>query len=141
MAKLKPGRPTKMTAEVVRKLEDAFKYGATVTEACYLSAISREMFYQYYRSDQEFSDKIERSRSWLVITAKHNISSAIMKGDIKSSVWLLEKRGSLPMDTIQEEIPKEPEDEYDDDDIMMLDAYIKTRTKLEKRAQKPPQKL
>jgi hypothetical protein len=133
MAKSKQGRPTKMTAEVVRKLEDAFKFGATVTEACFLSDISREMFYQHYRLDQVFSDKIERARSWLVITAKHNLATAIIKGDIKSSVWLLEKRGTLPMDSIQEEIPKEPEDEYDEDDIMILDAYIKTRAKLEER--------
>ena len=113
MTKPKQGRPTKMTAEVVRKLEDAFKFGATVSEACYLSSISREMFYQHFRSDQEFSDKIERARSWLAITAKHNIAIAIMNGDIKSSVWLIEKRDSLPTATIEEEIPLEPKDEWD----------------------------
>jgi hypothetical protein len=135
MAKPKPGRPSKMTVDVVRKLEDAFKFGATITEACYLSGISREMFYQYYRSDQEFSDKIERARSWLVITAKHNVAKAVMNGDIKSSVWLLEKRDSLPTVSVEEEFPLEPKDEWDTDDIEMLDTYIQVRAELTQKAE------
>ena len=76
MTEQKLGRPTKMTAPVVSKLEDAFRVGATVSEACHLSGISREMFYQHYRSDLDFSDKIERARSWLAMTAKHKCGSA-----------------------------------------------------------------
>jgi len=130
MEKPKQGRPSKMTADVVRKLEEAFQFGATVSEACHLSDISREMFYQHYRSNQDFSDKIEKARSWLAVRAKHNVATAIMNGDIKSSVWLLEKRDSLPTATIEQEIPPLPEDEWDEGDKQMLDAYIKTAIQL-----------
>ncbi len=109
MVKPNQGRPTKMTVEVVSKLDDAFMFGATVTEACYLSGISRETFYQHYRSDQEFSDKMERARSWLSTQAKHTLTAAILNGDIRSSIWLLRKRDSLPTETIQEEIKSQPD--------------------------------
>lgn len=130
MSNSKAGRPSKMTPALVSKLEDAFKFGATVTEACYLSGISREMFYQHYRSNQEFSDKIERARSWLSVKAKHNIADAIMKGDIKASVWLLEKRDSLPTPTAEEEVPPTEEESWDEDDKQMLDSYIRTSIQL-----------
>lgn len=124
------GRPTKMTVTVVSKLEDAFRFGATVSEACYLSVISREMFYQHYRSDLDFSDKIERARSWLAITAKHNVATEIMNGNIKASVWLLEKNNSLPTVTIEEELPITELESWDDDDKKSLDAYIRTSIEL-----------
>lgn len=106
MSKPKLGRPTKLTTEVVSELEEAFRFGATISEACYLSDISREMFYQHFRSDKEFSDKIEQARSWIAAIAKRNLAVAIMNGDIKTSVWLIEKRNLLPTVTIEEEIPK-----------------------------------
>lgn len=132
----KIGRPTKMTPWVVRKLEDAIKFGATVSEACYLSGISREMFYQHYRSDLDFSDKIEKARSWLAVQAKHNLTKAILDGDIKTSVWLLDKRDSLPTTAVQEEIPDtetEGWEEWDEDDIKLLEAFLKTRRQLEQQ--------
>lgn len=108
MSKKLVGRPTKITNSVVKKLEDAFQHGSTVAEACYYSGISRETFYAHYNSDNEFSDKMDRSRSWLIMKAKHNIASAILAGDLKSSAWLLEKALS-PINPIEEEIPKEVE--------------------------------
>lgn len=127
------GRPTKMTPWVVRKLEDAIKFGATVSEACYLSGISREMFYQHYRSDQEFSDKIENARSFLEVKAKHNLTVAILDGDLKTSLWLLDKRASLPTTNVLEEIPVSETEEWDEDDIEMLRNYLKTHEQLQQQ--------
>src|ERR1700712_5280786 len=101
----KVGRPTKITATVVSKLEEAFQHGATVAEACYYSGISRETFYSHYNANLVFSDKMDRSRSWLLMKAKHNIASAILAGDLKSSAWLLEKAIS-PTIPIKDEIPE-----------------------------------
>jgi AcrR family transcriptional regulator len=100
------GRPTKITTGVVSKLEDAIRHGATVGEACYLSGISRETFYHHFRSDKEFSDKMELSRTWLRVIAKHNLASAVINGDMKASLWLLEKHDSLPINDVNEEVPK-----------------------------------
>jgi hypothetical protein len=130
MTKPKLGRPTKMTEGVILNLIEAFKFGATVSEACFLSGISREMFYQHFRTDHYFSDRIEQARCWLSVKAKHNIANAIMNGDVKSSIWLLEKRDSLPVQTIQEEVPVTEEESWDEDDKQMLDAYLRTSIQL-----------
>lgn len=129
----KIGRPTKMTPWVVRKLEDAIKFGATVSEACYLSGISREMFYQHYRSNPGFSDKIENARSFLAVKAKHNLTAAILDGDLKSSLWLLDKRDSLPTTDVQEEIPVTGTEVWDESDVEMLERLIKTEKSLQQQ--------
>lgn len=130
----KTGRPTKMTDWTVRKLEDAIKFGATVTEACYLVGISREMFYQHYRSDPDFSDKIENARSFLTVKAKHNLTVAILDGDLKTSLWLLDKRVSVPITTVQEEIPNTgTDDDWDEGDIEMLERFLKTKKSLQQQ--------
>lgn len=104
----KIGRPSKITPSIVRKLEEAFQHGSTVTEACFFSGISRETYYAHYKVDVQFSDRINRSRSWLIMKAKHNIASAILEGDLKSSAWLLEKSLN-PIIPNEEEIPPEAE--------------------------------
>lgn len=129
----KMGRPTKMTPWVVRKLEDSIKFGATVSEACYLSGISREMFYQHYRSDQEFSDKIENARSFLEVKAKHNLTVAILDGDLKTSLWLLDKRVSVPTTSVLEEIPITETEEWDENDVTMLENLLRTQKQLQQQ--------
>ena len=129
----KVGRPTKLTPWVVRKLENAIKFDASVSEACYSSGISRETFYQHYRSDSEFSDKIENARSFLAVKAKHNLTVAILDGDLKTSLWLLDKRVSLPTTTVLEEMPITEAEEWDEADIEMLDKFIETRKQLEQQ--------
>ena len=128
MAKKKLGRPTKMTAEVVEKLEDALKFGSSVTEACYLSGVSRDFFYQHYQSNQDFSDKMERARGWLSIQAKHTLANSILNGDVKSSIWLLDKKDHLPSTDIINEIPEE--ERWDDADNESLERYVKTRIQM-----------
>lgn len=116
-----------MTAAVVSKLEDAFKHGATVTEACYLSGVSRDTFYKHYQADKEFSDKMELARSWLSTIAKHNLAAAIEGGDIKASVWLLEKHVALPVAPISTEIPEEITEQSLDDYVKMVEKLVQAR--------------
>lgn len=105
MSKNKTGRPTVITDEVVGKLEDAIKHGASITEACNVSGISRDTFYEHCRSDQKFSDKMERARSCLALAAKRNIAISIMSGNIKTSIWLLDKKDTVPACSIISEVP------------------------------------
>jgi uncharacterized protein with von Willebrand factor type A (vWA) domain len=56
MAKNKVGRPTKMTKEVVRKLEHAFMLGCTDAEACCHADISHSTPYAYCCFSGEFME-------------------------------------------------------------------------------------
>lgn len=116
-----------MTAAVVSKLEDAFKHGATVTEACYLSGVSRDTFYKHYQSDKVFSDKMELARSWLSTIAKHNLAAAVQDGDIKASMWLLEKHIAIPVTPIGAEMPEEVTNETLDDYMKMVEKLAEAR--------------
>lgn len=125
MTNKKSGRPTKLTAEVVRKLEEALKFGATVTEACFISGISRDTFYQHYRFDQEFSDKMELSRNWMSLIARQNVANAIRTGNIKTSIWLLEKHNTLPQEMVHQEYAEAEEDNNRAKE--MLDTIIRLK--------------
>jgi hypothetical protein len=48
------GRPVEFTADVVKKLEEAFSIDATVEEACFYANISRQT---YYNNVMEISEK------------------------------------------------------------------------------------
>ena len=53
----KVGRPTKLSDEVVRKLESAFSIGCNVSQACLHAGISRDTFYKFIDKNKEFSDR------------------------------------------------------------------------------------
>ena len=92
MVNKKPiGRPLKDDYQVTSKLEDALQYGATVSEACNYAGISRDTFYRHFRNEEVFAKRMETARNKLLSIAKANVAQAIIDGDYKSSVWLLEK--------------------------------------------------
>lgn len=64
------GRPTVVTPEVVRKLEQAFAIDATVTEACSYAGISRDTFYRWREQNPELSDKLESLREQPVLAMR-----------------------------------------------------------------------
>ena len=51
------GRPTKMTALVVKKLEEAFMLGCSDLEACLYAEISKQTLYNYQDKFPEFVDR------------------------------------------------------------------------------------
>lgn len=86
------GRPTVFDRDTVRKLEQAFAIGCTVEEACSVSGVSRSAYYKRLEDDQSFMDKIERARLYMVIQARHTVAQAVIHGDIKTSMWYLERK-------------------------------------------------
>jgi hypothetical protein len=133
MSTEKLGRPAKVDQEVVRKLEDSFMHGATVTEACYISGISRDTFYRRLQEDTVFSDKMERARNWLRTVAKRNIANAVKGGDIKVSLWLLERHDTLPRQGVADEMPEEHSEENLKRFKETLEEHIKQKVALELR--------
>ncbi len=86
------GRPTVFGIDTVHKLERAFAIGCTVEEACYLSGVSRSAYYKRIEQDKYFMDKMERAKLFMIIQARHTVCTAIRKGDIKTSMWYLERK-------------------------------------------------
>lgn len=116
----KVGRPTIINENVVKILEEALKVGSTVSQACHIAQISRQVFYNHLEGSPEFFYRMNTSRSYLQLKALKNVNDAIVKGDIKTSVWLLEKY--IPQREIKEqselyrlEKEVEPKDQEDID--------------------------
>lgn len=110
------GRPTVITAKVVRLLVTSFHNGLTVRQACWQSGISHEAYYQRLRNDIDFADTMSKAQYLPSITARTNITKAIKKGDISSSRWWLERKekdefSSKADITVQEEIIAMPTDD------------------------------
>lgn len=86
------GRPTVFDSDTVRKLEQAFAIGCTVEEACSVSGVSRSAYYKRLEDDEQFMDRIERAKLYMIIYARHTVAQAIRAGDIKTSLWYLERK-------------------------------------------------
>lgn len=87
------GRPTAITDDVVRKLEDIFKIGGTVSEACNYAGISRETYYYRVERDPGFLTKMQAAMQYSDVVAKNLVvDSIVKKKDLNSAKWWLEKR-------------------------------------------------
>lgn len=142
------GRPTIIDENVVKILEEVLKAGSTVTQACYIAQISRQVFYNHIREGGEFLYRINTARNFLQVRALKNVANAIEEGDLKTSKWFLEKCLPIEAETRHRETndveieikPTEKEmniDELEKNAKMMLDAVdaIKGRGKYAKLRQ------
>lgn len=90
--KKKRGRPSKMTVEVVTKLEEAFAKGLSDREACLYAGISHETFYNYCEKHYDFRDRKELLKNTPILNAKMNVAEGIERGDKELSKWYLERK-------------------------------------------------
>jgi len=86
------GAPTKMTKEVVDKLEHAFMRGFNDEQASFYAGIDKSTLYNYCKLHPEFSTKKEILKSHLVMQSKINVFDAIESGSVLDSKWLLERK-------------------------------------------------
>lgn len=75
------GRPTKMTPDVIGKLEQAFLMGCTDLEACFFADISKDALYDYQGKNPEFADRKERLKSNPVMKARQAMLDLIDSDD------------------------------------------------------------
>lgn len=75
------GRPTKITHEVVRKLEEAFRNDFTVEEACRYAKISKSTYYEEAKRNEEFSDEMRCAQDYAILLAKKAVVRHLKKGD------------------------------------------------------------
>ena len=89
----KVGRPTKITEEVVKKLQSILQLGVNDTVACQYAKISRETFYNRLEVDEVFRDVIESAKQLVTIAAGQVVSQSIIKDkDVASAKWWLERK-------------------------------------------------
>ena len=87
------GRPTVMTEETIRKLENAFSIGATDKEAIFIANISSSTYYDYCKAHPEFSERKEALKDMPKYQARKNIVNKINEGDVPTSQWYAERKG------------------------------------------------
>jgi hypothetical protein len=86
----KEGRPTVMTDETVKKLEEVFALGGTDEEACFYANISRQTLYNYQKENPEFIDRKEALKEKPILKARQTVVKAL--DDPKDAQWYLERK-------------------------------------------------
>jgi hypothetical protein len=86
------GRPSKMTPETLKKLENAFASGYTDEQACIFADISMPTLYEYIKKNPNFHNKKELLKKRVDIQAKTNLVKKIKEGDDITSKWWLERK-------------------------------------------------
>jgi hypothetical protein len=90
--KFKTGRPTKMNAETIAKLEQAFSIGCTNLEACAFADIDMATLCRYEKRNPSFAERKHRLREKPCLQARNVIVRAINNNDLETAVWYLSRK-------------------------------------------------
>lgn len=97
------GRPTVMTPEVVKKLEEAFLLGCTDLEACLFADISKQTLYNYQEAHPEFVDRKEKLKENPVFLARSSVVRSMQEdGDLALKYLERKKKDEFSVKTQQE---------------------------------------
>ena len=86
------GYHTKISDEVVRKLEEAASVDASINQSCYYAGIARSTYYEWMKEYPGLADRLADLRERRPLKANQNITAAIEAGDINISKWESEKK-------------------------------------------------
>jgi len=92
MAKSNAGRPTVMTKEALRKLEEAFLVGATDLEACCNANIGSTSLYEYCKLNPEFAERKETLKNQPVLKAKIIVDKALNDDDLNTAHRVIDRK-------------------------------------------------
>ena len=85
-------RPTTITPDTVRKLEQAFRDGLNVSQACLTSGVGRTAYYEHFNADEEFANKMTLAQQYVTIKAKRLVVQEINDGNLGAAKWWLEHK-------------------------------------------------
>lgn len=74
---MRTGRPTKMTPDTVKKLEEAFALGCSDLEACLMANITKQTLYNYQERNPDFLDRKELLKENPVLIARRTVVNDI----------------------------------------------------------------
>ena len=92
MTKNVGGRPTVMTPEVIRKLEDAFSWGCTDLEACCNANIGKTSLYEYCDRNPDFAERKEVLKNQPVMKARRVVLAALEDDDINTAHKVIDRK-------------------------------------------------
>lgn len=85
------GRPTAVTKEVLRKLEEAFAIGASDKEACFYAGITPSTLYLHQEKHPDFTERKNALKERPVLMARQSVVKAI-ESDLLTARWFLERK-------------------------------------------------
>jgi hypothetical protein len=86
----KGGRPTVITKEALRKLEECFAMGASDKEACFYGDISTTALYEYQKKNPEFTERKQALKDNPKLKALTTIYKDL--DNPQTAKWFLERR-------------------------------------------------
>lgn len=94
------GRPTKVTPETVKKLEEAFMMGCSDLEACLVADISKQTLYNYQAKNPEFVDRKEKLKENPTVIARKCVFGEISQSpDLALKYLERKKKGEFSLRT------------------------------------------
>lgn len=84
------GRPTKLTEEVIRKLEEVAALDGSVEEMAYYAGVHVDTVYGWLQADTVFSERIRALRERPILKARQTIVKALDLPD--SAKWYIERK-------------------------------------------------
>lgn len=86
------GRPYRIDERIIQELETMFHYDMSIDDACAFVKISPQTYYDERDRNPEFSERMDKARTFLGVTASQTIARAIKDGDVSTSRWFKERR-------------------------------------------------
>ena len=84
-------RPTKRTAQIVQKLEQAAALDCTIEEMCFYAGIAKPTYYDYLEADPVLAARLEELRNEPVLAARQTVVKAL-KTNPQQANWYLERK-------------------------------------------------
>lgn len=86
-------RPTVMTDEVIRKIEEVAALDGSVAEMAYYAGIHPDTIYAHMKENKEFSDRINALRERPVLKARQTVIKSLDTPD--GARWYLQRKKKL----------------------------------------------
>lgn len=90
--KNKGGRPSKITPQMVQKLEEAFALDCTINEACFYAGIAKQTYYNWTEADPELLDRLTALRNKPVLIARQSVVTGMQRDPALALKYLERKR-------------------------------------------------
>jgi hypothetical protein len=106
-SKTGPKTDWKQTKETVRKLEEAFAWGAGVGEACFYAKISTDTYYRWVREKPGLSDEFERLRIKPILAARQVLMKGILGEKDKDGNYIIKPNPELALKYLERKRKRE----------------------------------
>lgn len=114
-------RPTVMTKDVLRKLDEAFALGCSDTEACIYADIAPSTLYLYQQDNESFSERKAQLKETPVLAARKTVVKSL-ETDVNSAWKYLERKDGTLNPKSEIDITSKGEQLQSTGDISLLAA-------------------